>query len=57
MAIDYLESIRRLNVKILPRIEYIFTQMTIEQFQSYYDNDHYCGWFKNRKVQIKEILF
>jgi len=51
MKIDYLESVRRLDVKILPRIEYMFNQMDIEQFRSFYDNDHYCGWLKNRKVK------
>ncbi len=49
--IDYLKSVRRLDVKILPKIEYMFNQMNIEQFQSFYDNDHYCGWLKNRKVK------
>jgi hypothetical protein len=29
----------------------MFNQMNIEQFQSFYDNDHYCGWLKNRKVK------
>lgn len=51
MGIDYLESVRRLDMKILPRIEYMFNQMSIEQFRSFYDNDHYCGWLKNRKVK------
>jgi hypothetical protein len=57
MGIDYLESIRRLNEKIFPRIEYLFNQMTIEQFRFNYDNDHYCGWLKYRKVFSKKILF
>jgi hypothetical protein len=49
-SIDYLESVRRLDRIILPKIEYIFNQMTIEQFRSIYDNDYYCSWIKNRKV-------
>jgi hypothetical protein len=51
MGIDYLESVRRLDVKILPKIAYMFNQMTMEQFQAFYDNDYYCGWLKNRKVK------
>ncbi|CAF4899339.1 unnamed protein product [Rotaria sp. Silwood1] len=57
MGIDYLESIRRLDVKILPQIEYIFNQMTIEQFQSSYNNDLYCGWLKNRKDLFRVFNF
>ncbi|CAF3510753.1 unnamed protein product [Adineta steineri] len=48
-GINYQESIRRLDMKVLPQIEHFFDQMTIEQFRSYYDNDYYCGWLKNRK--------
>ncbi|UJR22525.1 hypothetical protein I4U23_025574 [Adineta vaga] len=47
--INYLESVRRLDVKVLRQIETLFNQMSIEQFQSSYDNNHYCGWLKNRK--------
>ncbi|CAF4907847.1 unnamed protein product [Rotaria sp. Silwood1] len=57
MGIDYLESIRRLDVKIFPQIEYIFNQMTIEQFQSSYNNDLYCGWLKNRKDLFRVFNF
>jgi hypothetical protein len=50
MGINYLESVRRLDEKILPKIEYIFNQMTMEQFRSVYDSDNYCSWIKNRRV-------
>ncbi|CAF0824251.1 unnamed protein product [Rotaria sordida] len=57
MGIDYLESVRRLDMKILPQIEYMFNQMTIEQFKSYYDNDYYCRWLKNRKDLFRIFNF
>ncbi|CAF3162351.1 unnamed protein product [Rotaria sp. Silwood2] len=57
MGINYLESVRRLDVKILSEIEFMFNKMTIEQFQSYYDNDYYCGWLKNRKDLFRTFSF
>ncbi|CAF4277485.1 unnamed protein product [Rotaria socialis] len=56
-GIDYLESVRRLDVKILPQIEQMFNRMTIEEFRSTYDNDHYCGWLKNRKDLFRIFNF
>jgi hypothetical protein len=53
MGVDYRESVRRLDIKILPQIEHMFNQMTVDQFESYYNNDEYCGWLKNRKVKLR----
>lgn len=50
-GINYLESIRRLDVEILPKIEQMFNQMTIEEFQSSYDNNHHCLWLNNKQVK------
>ena len=50
LEINYVESVRRLDTKILPRIEYMLNRMTIEEFRSYYYNDYYCGWMTKRKV-------
>ncbi|CAF4438748.1 unnamed protein product, partial [Rotaria magnacalcarata] len=56
-GINYLESVRRLDVKILPQIEQMFNRVTIEEFRSTYDNDHYCGWLKNRKDLFRIFNF
>lgn len=55
LEINYLESVRRLNVNVLPQIEYKFNQMTLDKFRSLYDNAHYCGWLQNRKVNKRKL--
>lgn len=49
-GINYLESIRRLDTKILPTIAHMFNQMTMQEFQSTYDNDIHCRWMQHRQV-------
>lgn len=49
-AIDYLESVRRLDAHILPLMQHLFDRMTMEQFRAAYENDHFCGWLTDREV-------
>ena len=51
MGIDYRESVRRLDKEVLPGIEQMFHRMTMDQFQSTYDNDQHCGWMTQRRVR------
>ena len=50
--IDYLKSVRELDREILLKIEYLFNKMTIDEFQSLYNNENYCNWLQNHKVNI-----
>ena len=55
-GMNYLESVRRLDAKILPAIEYMFSQMTVEQFRSIYDNEIHCQWMQHRQVNTRQIF-
>lgn len=52
-GIDYRECVRRLDIEVLPRIEWLFEQMTSDQFRSLYDNNQHCEWLENKEVCMK----
>ena len=52
MRIDYRASVQQLNMNILPRIEQMFDQMTIEQFRVIYDQDRYTAWLSDKQVEV-----
>ena len=47
---NYLQSVRQLDKKILPTIEDVFNQMTMEEFRSTYENEIHCKWMQNSQV-------
>ncbi|CAF0837554.1 unnamed protein product [Adineta ricciae] len=56
-GINYRESVRRLDKRILPQIETLFKQMNEETFRSSYDNDRHCRWLTNRKDLFRIFHF
>ncbi|CAF1047244.1 unnamed protein product [Adineta ricciae] len=56
-GINYRESVRRLDKRILPQIETLFKQMNEEKFRSSYDNDRHCLWLTNRKDLFRIFHF
>lgn len=48
---NYLQSVRQLDLKILPTIEDMFNRMTMDEFRSVYENEIHCQWMQNSQVE------